>query len=445
MIVQSADEISEQLLEGKNIFLTGGAGVGKTYTTKKIIDIFTSNEKNVIKLASTAMAATHIGGQTLHSFFRFGISSNIYDLQENMKYDIDTTLKKLLQKSDLIIIDEISMVSAGIMEMIRLRLTQSNYIGALLVVGDFLQLPPVIKRRDITEFQTLHPMVDIQGIFGFAFESDAWELFNFEVVELTQVHRTDNASFMLVLNDIRHGKFANRHAKYLSNIMKEPDSEIEYTWLYARNSEVSIHNEKSLNELLGDVLAIEADVEEKVEGIKDEEIEKFCNDAKISQNLLLKKGAPVLFTRNSWNYYNGQKGHVINYDEGRDILFIEDEHGRALKVERESFERKEYVEDMVEDEVVLLQRNRLVIKQFPVVLGYALTIHKSQGMSLNDLVIDARHVFAPSQFYVALSRAISPYRLILIVQKEKLYNLIHADKKALEFYGSISEKKMEKA
>jgi len=429
------NEISKKLFNSKNVFLTGGAGVGKTYTTNEIIKIYETENLKVIKLASTAMAATHIGGQTLHSFFRFGISANIYDLQDNGKYEIDSSLKKLLQNSDLIIIDEISMVSSGVMEMIRLRLIQSLYEGSILVVGDFLQLPPVIKRKDVDDFEKLHPMVDSSKIFGFAFESDSWDLLEFENYELTDVHRTDNDSFMLVLNDIRHGYFRQKHANYLLNIMREPDEEVEYTWLYARNDEVAFHNEKSLKELEEKSFSIDAEIDTKIRGVKDEEIEKFCNESKISQSLILKKNAPVLFTRNSWNYYNGQKGHVVEFDEEKDILYIKDEEGRKLKVERESFERKEYVEESRDGEIVLVQRNRIVLKQFPIVLGYALTIHKSQGMSLTDLVIDARKIFAPSQFYVALSRAISPYRLILVADMNKLSRLIHAEKKALEFYA----------
>ncbi|HFB53197.1 MAG TPA: ATPase, partial [Sulfurimonas autotrophica] len=135
----------EKLQNGSNVFLTGGAGVGKTTTTRAIIEAYEAEAKKVAKLASTGMAATLIGGQTLHSFFDLGIAADVDELERNGKLKIKKKIKKLISSMDLIVIDEISMVSDKLFEMIALRLQQAEYAGVLLVVGDFLQLPPVVR------------------------------------------------------------------------------------------------------------------------------------------------------------------------------------------------------------------------------------------------------------------------------------------------------------
>ncbi|MFA5462004.1 MAG: AAA family ATPase, partial [Sulfurimonas sp.] len=137
--------IIDKLESKKRVFLTGGAGVGKTTLTKNIITYYEQEAKKVAKLASTGMAATLIGGQTLHSFFDLGIAKDIEELKQNSKYEIKAKVQKLIASMDLIVIDEISMVSDTLFEMITLRLEQGNFKGALLVVGDFLQLPPVVR------------------------------------------------------------------------------------------------------------------------------------------------------------------------------------------------------------------------------------------------------------------------------------------------------------
>ena len=182
--------IINKLKNKKNIFLTGGAGVGKTTITKDIINAYEKDAKKVAKLASTGMAATLINGQTLHSFLDFGIANDLNELELNGKLDISRKIKKLLSAIDLIVIDEISMVSDTLFDMIRLRLIQADFRGSLLVVGDFLQLPPVVRGY---------------GEVRFAFESSSWTKFGFETVELTHIYRTDDKHFIKLLGSIRDG------------------------------------------------------------------------------------------------------------------------------------------------------------------------------------------------------------------------------------------------
>ena len=174
-------ETIEKLSANTNVFLTGGAGVGKTTITREVIEHFESEAQKVAKLASTGMAATLIGGQTLHSFLDLGIASDVEELEKNGKYEIKKKIKKLIESMQLIVIDEISMVSDTLFEMISLRLKQAEFKGSLLVVGDFLQLPPVVRGNSEVKF---------------AFESEAWDSFSFLKIELTHVYRTDDVAFI---------------------------------------------------------------------------------------------------------------------------------------------------------------------------------------------------------------------------------------------------------
>ena len=165
MNVGTLDDIKElrTLLESsQNVFLTGGAGVGKSFLLRALIAQYELEGRKVAKLASTGMAASLITGQTLHSFFNFGICSHSFELERAGKINIDKKLSKLLKQIDVIIIDEISMVSSGVMDMIRLRLLQAEFSGQLLVSGDFLQLPPVIRESDKRHFMMDNPGVVVK-------------------------------------------------------------------------------------------------------------------------------------------------------------------------------------------------------------------------------------------------------------------------------------------
>ncbi len=153
------NNVIELLKKQKNVFLTGGAGVGKSTLTNSIIKEFKSEGKNVAALASTGMAATLINGQTLHSFFDLAIASNLEELERYKKREISKKVKKLVSSMSLIVIDEVSMISSDVFDLIRLRLLQAEYSGAILVVGDFLQLPPVVRGSNT---------------LNFAFESSSW-------------------------------------------------------------------------------------------------------------------------------------------------------------------------------------------------------------------------------------------------------------------------------
>ncbi|MFT7860130.1 MAG: AAA family ATPase [Sulfurimonas sp.] len=415
-------EVLKKLESGSNVFLTGGAGVGKTTNTLEVIKHFEADAKKVAKLASTAMAATLIGGQTLHSFFDFGLSGSLDELEKNGKSDPKKKTKKLIKSIDLLVVDEISMVSAPLLDMMSFRLQQCEFSGVILVVGDFLQLPPVVKgARDVE----------------FAFGSDAWEELAFEVVELTHVYRTDDQAFIDLLQNIRYGYIDETIHNQLNEFIKPLPNDMEdFTFLFGKNISAARHNKQEIEKVEGELFVKEAQIVNHKKA-DEKEIKRFFDDARIEKELELKIGVPILFTRNAWNYYNGERGVVVNIDE--QYLYIQKSDGRVIKLESVVQSKSQWVEKSVNGAREMVEEERFSIYQYPVKLAYAITIHKSQGMSIDHLIIDTKEIFAPSQFYVALSRSSNPLHLILIAPNTQWYNLAFVDPKALTFVKQGSQ------
>lgn len=426
--------------EEKNIFVTGGAGVGKSFLLRALIAQYEQEGRKIAKLASTGMAASLIGGQTLHSFFALGICSHTQELERAGKLNIDKKLSKLLKQIDLIIIDEISMVSSGVMDMIRLRLLQSESKAQLLVSGDFLQLPPVIRESDKRHYEMNNPGTTVSRVYGYAFESESWARFAFETFNLTEVKRSNDEAFIHILDKIRHGVRDEEVMEYIHSLIRPMPRDMQnQTLLFGKNISVEKHNAKELCELEGELFRFETTVQMYEKNIKESEIERFLSDSRLSAVLELKVGAPVLFMRNAWNYFNGEKGVVARIDETEKSIHVLKENGQLVRVEKEKFSKKQWKEVLVEGKKQEVEVSRFDLLQFPLSLAYAITIHKSQGMSLLDLVIDMNEIFAPSQFYVALSRAISPQRLTLLPTQRPIERFIYASPNAINFYLSAPE------
>ncbi|NOR58860.1 MAG: AAA family ATPase [Sulfurimonas sp.] len=414
------EEISKKLLSKQNVFLTGGAGVGKTTITREVIEHFESEAKKVAKLASTGMAATLIDGQTLHSFLDLGIASDIQALEISGRLDIKKKTKKLISSMHLIVIDEISMVSDTLLEMIQLRLQQSEYKGTLLVVGDFLQLPPVVRGSAEVKF---------------AFESVAWNEFEFEKVELTHIYRTDDKRFIELLGSVRSGLVNEEVHNHLNEYIKPlPQDLSEFTFLFGKNHSASRHNKSQLEHIDNELFVKEAQIIKHSNSVKDVEIERFMNDSRIDKELELKIGAPVLFTRNSWNYFNGERGVVINVDAS--YVYVQKSDAKVVKLEAVAQSKAKWSEKSVNGKKEMVEVAQLSVYQFPIKLAFAITIHKSQGMSIEDLIIETNEIFAPSQFYVALSRSSNPKRLNLIAPACQWHQIVFVNNKALGFVKS---------
>ncbi len=419
MIVEKVEEI----LESRNVFLTGGGGVGKSYLTKELVKRAKKKQKGVVVLGSTGVSAVNVEGQTIHSFFAFGISNTLEELQRHDRYVKKRIgeLKKILSKCDLLVIDEISMVSASLLEMIHYRLRNGGFDGSLLFVGDFFQLPPVIKR-------------DNSSLFGeneYAFESSSWEFFDPLIVELTKTKRTDDKEFFEILNLLRWAETDKKLINYLFGL-KENRVSKNSTVLYGTNKEAQRMNLIKLQELKSEPVVLKANEKEHVKSLHVKRIENWKNSLPIPCDLTLKIGAKVLFCTNKWGkYYNGERGVIREIMD--DYLIVEKEDS-LVKVERQEYTMSESV--AVNGE--LEDRPLYSIEQFPLKLAYAITIHKSQGMSIDELVCDIDNIFEKSQFYVALSRAKNPKNLAISFNRgdfeRYLKNIIRVSPKVRDFY-----------
>lgn len=413
-------------LETRNIFLTGGAGVGKSYLTKEIKDSYESSYRGVVVLGSTGISAVNVGGQTIHSFFAFGISSNFEELASNDRYNKNRLkeLAKILKKTKLLIIDEISMVGSDLMDMILYRLRNAKFGGRVLVVGDFYQLPPVQKAKNSTIFS--------ENLY--AFQSSAWEVFDFVGVELTKIKRTSNEEFMKVLEKIRVGELDSEVLTYL-NILKEQnfDNIDEATTLQGRNLEADLVNRQKVAMVSMPEHDLPAITEIKDKKLHENRVKSWKNSLPIVEDLKLKEGIPIIFTTNKWgHFHNGERAFVEHIDS--DSIVVSKE-GRLLKVDRFEFElgKSEINEKGNLDSEILC-----TLKQFPLRPAYAITIHKSQGMSLNQLICNVDNIFADSQFYVALSRAIDPRKLKILYTRGDfeayLKRVVNVSQSVKEFY-----------
>jgi ATP-dependent DNA helicase PIF1 len=407
--------VLESLKSQQNIFLTGGAGTGKTTLTRRVIAAYGAEGKKVARLASTGMAAALIGGQTLHSFFDLGIAESEADLERRGKGVPKKKIVKLVRAMDLVIIDEISMVSADTLDMVRLRLQQCGFGGTVMITGDFLQLPPVAR-----------------GTIRFAFEAPSWQYFAFRTLTLTHNWRSEDDTFNAVLNTVRHAKVGEAEHRYLHELIKPTGDDLSrYTFLYGTNRSALMHNREQLDAIDGDLYAYETQSVRHYAKTERKEIERFMADARIPEVLELKIGVPVLFTRNSWNYVNGERGTVEKLEQ--DTVYVRKADGIVVKLERIGMDKTRWEERMVDKEKQMVEVPQFTLYQFPVTLAFAITIHKSQGMSISDLVIDTTEIFAPSQFYVALSRAVSPHTLTLKQPRVNWADLAFVHPKALLF------------
>ena len=416
-----------EALKYSNVFLTGGAGVGKSYITNEVIADYRKRGKQVVSLGSTGVSAVNINGFTIHSFFAFGISGNFDELAQSDKRSrkrlID--LKKILKATELIIIDEISMVSTDLMDMILYRLESYNYTGKLMLVGDFYQLPPIVKRGSGS---------DLFGGMLYAFESTAWQRIEPVTVELTEMKRTQDAEFTHILSKIRKGVCDEEVERYCFALANhETDESRNPTHLYGRNLEVEQLNRARLNELPTEETILFANLE-KFGSVHDKRLSTWKKLLPISEQLTLKVGVPVLFTVNKWgSFVNGERGILRTIED--DHLIVE-KNDAYVRVERHEFDLLDMV---VHDDGKVEQLSLATLKQFPLKLAYAVTIHKSQGMSIDDLVCNVDNIFAPSQFYVAISRATDPKRLRLEFSRgdlaRYLHKVIHVDGRVDAFYG----------
>ena len=419
-----------EALKHSNVFLTGGAGVGKSYITNEVISDYRKRAKQVVSLGSTGVSAVNIGGFTVHSFFVFGISSNFDELNQSDKRAKKRLmdLKKVLKATDLIIIDEISMVSTDLLDMIAYRLNNYGYLGKVLFVGDFFQLPPVVKHNKSN---------DVFGAKLYAFESMAWERFDLMVIELTEMKRTTDAEFTHILSKVRKGICDAEVIDYMAKLWNNENLEPDPTYLYGRNLEVEQTNRAKINELDSEETILFSNVE-MFGSVHEKKLATWKNMLPISEQLTLKEGVPILFTVNKWGkFVNGERGILRKIED--DHLIVEKDEA-YVRVERHEFD---LVDMLVKEDGTVETISLATLSQFPLKLAYAVTIHKSQGMSIDNLVCNVDNIFAPSQFYVAISRAIDPKHLKIDFSKGDLtaylYRVVNVDSRVSTYYDNLQK------
>ena len=367
----------EILKSGRNVFLTGAAGTGKTYVLNEYVDYLKEHGVAVAVTASTGIAATHIGGMTIHSWSGIGIKDSLSD------WDIDAMtqkqyLAKRFEKTKVLIIDEVSMLHANMLDMIdtvarTMKRVDMPFGGMQIVLsGDFFQLPPIVRGGSES---------------AFADSSDAWRGADIRVCYLTKQYRQSDNDYADLLNDIRDGKVSNEtHKKLKSRINKKIEAG-NITQLYTHNVDVDARNNEELDKLGGRVTKYEV----RGKG-KQSVVDALKRGVLAPEVLELKKDAVVMFVKNDreGRYVNGTIGRIIGFEYGNPV--VKTQSGSEIIAEP--------AEWSIEENGKVLG----TIEQVPLRLAWAITVHKSQGMSLDSAEIDLSKAFTPGQGYVALSR-----------------------------------------
>lgn len=384
---------------GKNVFLTGAPGTGKTYVLNQYINYLKDHGIPVAITASTGIAASHIGGMTVHSFFGVGIKEQL------TQYDIENLAEKKylwdrMNTLKVLVIDEISMISPKLLnsldQLLRtFKFSQKPFGGIqVILVGDFFQLPPVSKQKQEERF---------------CFQSTAWEELSPAVCYLNSSYRhKEDTSLENILDEIRTCSLSENSLEcFRSRWKKHPEGLSQITKLYTHNVDVEQLNHTELENLDTPLKIYDA----LTHGTK-KLVERIFSSSLVSEKLFLKKGSLVCFIKNNYDkgYINGTLGIVVDFDVSQ-IPIVETLDGKTIKAQRMewSFEDGE-------------GKIKARVEQIPLRLAWALTIHKSQGMTLDAAEIDLSKAFEPGQGYVALSR----------VQKLSGLKLMGFNTKALE-------------
>ena len=384
----------EIMLSGENVFLTGAAGSGKTFTLNQFIKLAKNSGKKVSVTATTGLAATHLGGNTIHAWSGIGI----YDyLSKKFFEKIPKNRAEIIKNTDILVIDEISMLHDFRLDMVEeicrtIRQNDKPFGGIQVILcGDFFQLPPINRAGGRTG--------------GFAIHSNAWKLAEFTICYLEENHRQKNDELSEILNALRADDLRQKHAQsLLDRIDSEPNFESDdfsknLTELHTTNIDVDKINEQKLTELEGE----EFHFAQTTTGAKNY-IETLQKSVLAPELLRLKKGALVMAVKNVQNrqYVNGSIGKVIDFERSTDYPIVQFRNGKIITMVPETWEMRDG------------EKKRASIMQIPLRLAYAITVHKSQGMTLDAARIDLRKAFSEGMGYVALSRVRSLDRLYLL-------------------------------
>lgn len=367
------------MLSGESVFLTGAPGSGKTYVLNQFIERAKKSKKRLAITASTGIAATHIGGTTIHSWTGLGIRDSITE-QDHKWLKENARLLKRYNNVDVLIIDEVSMLHGKRLDMINqicklLRVSDDPFGGLqVILTGDLFQLPPIDRGASSIDFVHL---------------SDAWKELNPKICYLAEQHRQLSDPLLDLLEAMRSNDINQAHFDALGERLglNTPESSV-VTRLYSHNQDVELINTEHLKNInsesktfIMETYGVQAKVEQLAKSVLAPEI------------LELKIGAEVMFVANNFSegFVNGSRGKVVGFKDDLPLIELQS-NARVIQVNKHSW-------TLEED-----GRERARVTQLPIRLAWAITIHKSQGMSLDSAEIDLSRAFTPGMGYVALSR-----------------------------------------
>jgi len=410
---------ADMVSEGRNIFVTGPAGTGKSYLLNYFRNEYKSESFHVT--ASTGIASINVSGQTLHSWAGLGLGNlPLNELLRNIMSAKGSHMKKKLRKAKILAIDEISMISADIFDLLNellkaVRESNKAFGGIQLILfGDFLQLPPIAKYGEEVRF---------------CFESEAWNEANIETINLTEIYRQSDSKLIEMLNRLRFGEINKDDIEILRSRYKQIDNDklFQATILGTHNIQVEKINLEKLNRLKGNERTFKA----KFDG-KKEKIEFLKKNCIVPENLTLKIGSQVMMLKNTYSkqgIINGSIGIIRDFDDRKGYPLVEFSNGELIKIMPEEWCISKFNENTAEVEI------EAMMIQIPLLLAWAITVHKSQGMTLEKIKCSLGNAFAEGQVYVAISRVKTINGLFI---DSFNINNIKANKKVIEFYKNKS-------
>ena len=369
----------EIMLSGESVLLTGPAGAGKTFVLNQFIRLAKNEGKHVSVTATTGLAATHLGGTTIHSWSGIGVSDHV---PQGFAEHVAKGRREIIEKTDVLIIDEISMLHDYRLDMVdeicRLVRRKDVPFGGiqLIMSGDFFQLPPINKGDSRAG--------------GFVVHSNVWKEMDPTICYLQEQHRQDDEELLGILNALRAGDIRRHHAEaLLARVDESPPEDTVLTELHTVNVDVDRINEAKLDQLSGDELFYT----QTTTG-SENYVENLQRSVLAPATLRLKQNALVMAVKNSNDrrYANGSIGTVVEFEPDTEYPVVEFRNGHRVSMSPDTWELRDG------------DKKRAGITQIPLRLAWAITVHKSQGMTLDAARIDLRKAFVEGMGYVALSR-----------------------------------------
>ncbi len=399
------------LAAGNNVFLTGAPGSGKTHLLNRFIKYLSDRGVATAITAPTGIAATHIGGMTLHSWSGLGIRDTVDD--RTIEHLLSKSyLMKRFESTRVLIIDEVSMLAPGLFTAVseilkNIRFSPEPFGGVQVVLtGDFFQLPPVVRRQqsDMEDFEAEEEQRN-QSETRFVWQTDTWRQLDPTICYLTERHRHDDEGLIRLLDEIRKGAVSAASRTMLDACRRNTSGHKRPTRLYTHNLDVDRINNDELDKLSGTSRRYRA----TLSGNKPL-AEKILANSLVAEQLELKTGAKVLFIKNNFEkqYVNGTLGEVIGFDDDSGYPIVRIKSGKEIVAEPEEWS--------LTDE---RGKKLAAIAQVPLRLAWAITVHKSQGMTLDAAEVDLGNAFEPGHGYVALSRVKNLAGLTLLGCNEK--------------------------